>query len=80
MTYFNLVVSSLTHRGIATGKKIVFQQVSVEQFKQGVQALALPPHIALDMLEFMQAWDEFGCAYCPNFLGNIDQPAVCPRG
>ncbi|KAJ7887499.1 NAD(P)-binding protein [Mycena olivaceomarginata] len=44
----------------ATGKKIVFQQVSVEQFKQGVQALALPPHIALDMLEFMQAWDEFG--------------------
>ncbi|KAJ7339309.1 NAD(P)-binding protein [Mycena albidolilacea] len=43
-----------------TEKKVVFQQISVEQFKKGVQVLALPPHIALDMLEFMLAWDEFG--------------------
>ncbi|KAJ7642443.1 NAD(P)-binding protein [Mycena polygramma] len=43
-----------------TGKNIFFHQIPVEQFKQGIQALGLPPHIALDMAESLQSWEEFG--------------------
>ncbi|KAF7354018.1 NmrA domain-containing protein [Mycena venus] len=42
-----------------TGKNVIFQQISVEQFKAGIQG-QLPPHIVLDMTEFVQSWDEFG--------------------
>jgi hypothetical protein len=57
-------------RVIATGKNIVFQQISVERFKQNVEALGLPPHIVLDLTESFQSWDEFGCKYYCNCRGN----------
>ncbi|KAJ6464539.1 NAD(P)-binding protein [Mycena sanguinolenta] len=44
----------------ATGKKIVFAQITEEQGKKGVERAGLPPHIALDVTEFMLTWDEFG--------------------
>ncbi|KAJ6566934.1 hypothetical protein B0H19DRAFT_1138912 [Mycena capillaripes] len=44
----------------ATGKKIVFKQIPVEQFTKNFQALGVPPHIVLDMTEVMQSFDEFG--------------------
>ncbi|KAJ7339730.1 NAD(P)-binding protein, partial [Mycena albidolilacea] len=48
-----------------TGKIVAFQQITVEQFKEGIQAM-LPPHIVLDMTESFQSWDEFGCTCPPN--------------
>ncbi|KAJ6566895.1 NAD(P)-binding protein [Mycena capillaripes] len=45
----------------ATGKKIFFKQIPIEQFTQNVQALGLPSHIVLDMQESFLSWDEFGC-------------------
>ncbi|KAJ6530700.1 NAD(P)-binding protein [Mycena capillaripes] len=44
----------------ATGKKIVFKQIPVEQFTQKFQALDNPPHIVLQMTEAMQWFNEFG--------------------
>ncbi|KAJ7449186.1 NAD(P)-binding protein [Mycena latifolia] len=44
----------------ATGKKIVFKQISSEEFGNTLQKLGLPPHIVEDMREFSQALDEFG--------------------
>ncbi|KAJ6566897.1 hypothetical protein B0H19DRAFT_1232873 [Mycena capillaripes] len=44
----------------ATGKNIVFKQIPIEQITQGLQALGMPPHIALCTIEALQSWDEFG--------------------
>ncbi|KAJ6492617.1 NAD(P)-binding protein [Mycena vulgaris] len=62
----------------ATGKKIPFKQISVEQFGKTVQALGLPPHIVLDMQEFFQAFDEFGY-YGPNATTSAKGLARKPR-
>ncbi|KAJ7681844.1 NAD(P)-binding protein [Mycena polygramma] len=42
-----------------TGKNIVFRQISIEEFKQGVEAQGLPPYIALDLAESFQYFEEF---------------------
>ncbi|KAJ6479919.1 NAD(P)-binding protein [Mycena vitilis] len=58
-----ITIEDLAHQfSEATGKKIVFEQVSVEQFKQRVETLGLPAHIVLDILDAFQSWDEFGWA------------------
>ncbi|KAJ6555207.1 NAD(P)-binding protein [Mycena vulgaris] len=44
----------------ATGKTVVFKQISLEQFKTNVQALGAPPHIVLDVVEQFQFYEEFG--------------------
>ncbi|KAJ7684200.1 NAD(P)-binding protein [Mycena polygramma] len=44
----------------ATGKNVVFRQVSIEQFKERMEILGLPPHIVLDLADSYQAFDEFG--------------------
>ncbi|KAF8197727.1 NAD(P)-binding protein [Mycena galopus ATCC 62051] len=44
----------------ATGKNIVFVQIPVEQYKQGLEAAGLPPHVLLDLAESILAWDEYG--------------------
>ncbi|KAJ6463675.1 NAD(P)-binding protein [Mycena vitilis] len=44
----------------ATGKNIVFREITVEKFRQSVQGTGLPPHIVLDMTESFQSWAEFG--------------------
>ncbi|KAJ7142536.1 NAD(P)-binding protein [Mycena epipterygia] len=45
----------------ATGKNVVFKQITVEQWRQNIQALGVPPHIVLDMVDSFQFFDEFGC-------------------
>ncbi|KAJ6566912.1 NAD(P)-binding protein [Mycena capillaripes] len=52
----------------ATGKKIVFKQITIEEFTQTVETLGLPLHIVLDMKEFSLYWDEFGCTCRRNCL------------
>ncbi|KAJ7785222.1 NAD(P)-binding protein [Mycena maculata] len=43
-----------------TGKNIVFKQITVDRYKQGLEAAGVPPHIILDMVDSYQAWDEYG--------------------
>ncbi|KAF7369519.1 NmrA domain-containing protein [Mycena venus] len=56
-----------------TGQNVVFQQISVEQFKEGIQSL-FPPHIVLDMTESFQSWDEFGWGDTPILQGLSRRP------
>ncbi|KAF8197723.1 NAD(P)-binding protein [Mycena galopus ATCC 62051] len=51
-----------------TGKNIVFSQISAMQCKQGLESASLPSHVVLDLVEFLLAWDEFGCEYFLEFL------------
>ncbi|KAJ7442168.1 NAD(P)-binding protein [Mycena galericulata] len=43
-----------------TGKKVVFKQISAEQFGAKIAAMGLPPHIVQDMSEAFPAIGEFG--------------------
>ncbi|KAJ6542203.1 NAD(P)-binding protein [Mycena vulgaris] len=43
-----------------TGKKVVFKQLSVEEFKINLESLAFPPHIVVDLIEHFLNYDEFG--------------------
>ncbi|KAJ7473332.1 NAD(P)-binding protein [Mycena latifolia] len=47
----------------ATGKKVIFKQITVEEFKTNVQAVGVPPHIVLDMVDSFQFYEEFGCEW-----------------
>ncbi|KAJ6537307.1 NAD(P)-binding protein [Mycena vulgaris] len=58
----------------ATGKTIVFKQISVEQFKVNVQTLGVPPHILLDMADWFQWYDEFGWKATTNHGGLARPP------
>ncbi|KAJ7479880.1 NAD(P)-binding protein [Mycena latifolia] len=44
----------------ATGKKIVFKQISSEEFENTTLKFGIPPQIVVDMRECFEAWDEFG--------------------
>ncbi|KAF7326373.1 NmrA domain-containing protein [Mycena venus] len=44
----------------ATGKKIVFEQITVEQFEKGFEEAGMPPHVVLDWSDGFQALNEFG--------------------
>ncbi|KAF8197718.1 NAD(P)-binding protein [Mycena galopus ATCC 62051] len=46
----------------ATGKNIVFAQITKEQYKQGLESAGIPPHMVLNLLEMLLTWDEFGWA------------------
>jgi hypothetical protein len=41
-----------------TGKKVVYKQISDEEFMAATKA---PPRIALEFLEMMKYFEEFGC-------------------
>jgi hypothetical protein len=41
-----------------TGKKVVYKQISDEEFMAATKA---PPRIALELLEMMKYYEEFGC-------------------
>jgi hypothetical protein len=41
-----------------TGKKVVYKQISDEEFMAATQA---SPRIALELLEMMKFYEEFGC-------------------
>ncbi|KAJ7110725.1 NAD(P)-binding protein [Mycena crocata] len=59
---------------VATGKKIVFKQTSVEEFADSMRALGTPPHIVLDMTESFQFFDEFGWKITSSNVGLLRRP------
>ncbi|KAJ7288020.1 NAD(P)-binding protein [Mycena rebaudengoi] len=51
-----------------TGKRVVFKQIPVEQFKTNIQSLGFPPHIVHDVVEHFLYYDEYGCEAFPCFF------------
>ncbi|KAJ7142542.1 NAD(P)-binding protein [Mycena epipterygia] len=58
----------------ATGKNVVFKQITAEQWRQNIQALSVPPHIVLDMVDAFQFFDEFGFHAPTNLEGLARSP------
>ncbi|KAJ7145757.1 NAD(P)-binding protein [Mycena epipterygia] len=60
-TGVNITAQDLaTQLSRGTGKKIVFKQITIEQFEKQIQNLGLPLHLVLSMREVFQTWNEFG--------------------
>ncbi|KAJ7185111.1 NAD(P)-binding protein [Mycena haematopus] len=46
----------------ATGKKVVFKQITPEEFAKRMASLGVPPHVIDAAIGAFQFWEEFGCA------------------
>ncbi|KAJ6523306.1 hypothetical protein B0H19DRAFT_652197 [Mycena capillaripes] len=44
----------------ATGKEVVFEQITLEQFEKVLVGRGIPPHMVLDQLDLYKWFDEFG--------------------
>ncbi|KAJ7133514.1 NAD(P)-binding protein [Mycena epipterygia] len=62
LTGVNITVQNLAAQfSRATGKKIGFKQITIDEFVKPLQSMGLPPHIVLDMQDCFQSFNEFGC-------------------
>ncbi|KAJ7785257.1 NAD(P)-binding protein [Mycena maculata] len=66
----NITITDLASQlSQGTGKNIVFKQITVDQYKQGLEAAGVPPHIILNMADSNQAWDEYGWKATTSYEG-----------
>ncbi|KAJ6490213.1 NAD(P)-binding protein [Mycena vitilis] len=46
-----------------TGKKVVFKQITIEEWSKDHEALGIPPAIVTDLIEAFRFFDEVGCKF-----------------
>ncbi|KAJ7314542.1 NAD(P)-binding protein [Mycena albidolilacea] len=61
-----------------TGKKVVFQQITKEEFVQPIMALGMPSHVINGVVSAFQFWEEFGY-HTGDAITNKDGLARPPR-
>ncbi|KAJ7482197.1 NAD(P)-binding protein [Mycena galericulata] len=61
-----------------TGNKVVFKQISTDQFGAKIKAIGLPPYIVQDMSEAFPAFGEYGY-YGPKATASLEGLARKPR-
>ncbi|KAJ7657202.1 NAD(P)-binding protein [Mycena polygramma] len=47
-----------------TGKKVIFKQITIEEWTKSFEALGMPPAIITELIEGYRFWDESGCEFC----------------